>query len=167
MPTHLFSIDQSKRAGWFTITGGRTQETAGSEDGAAPHSAVRKIGKLCVIKEEKSQRMKFKPAALVNSIHQQQPSQSQKVFKGAVKPLLAEKEDLVLHHTSCQLPVQGEMIRAWEESSRTLWVKAVEVLPPEPMKFVLNDNLNNLMTNTNLKLWEKKASNTCPLCQGS
>ena len=130
-------------------------------------SAVRKIGKLRVMEEEKSQRMKFKPAALVNSILQQQPSQSRQALKGAVKSLLAEEEDSVLHHTICQLPAQGEMTRAWEESSPTLWVRAVKVLPPEPMKFVLNATLNTLPTNSNLKLWGKKASNICPLCQGS
>ena len=111
--------------------------------------------------------MKFKLAVLVNSIRQQQPSQSRQALKGAVKSLLAEEEDLVLHHTICQLPAQGEMTRAWEESSSTLWVRAVEVLPPEPMKFVLNATLNTLPTNSNLKLWGKKTSNICPLCQGS
>ena len=127
-------------------------------------SAVRKIGKLWVMEEEKSQRMKFKPAVVVNSIHQQQPYQSVKALKGAVKLLLAEEEDSVLHHTNCQLPAQGQMTRAWEESSTTLWVRTVEVLPPEP---VLNATLNSLPTNSNLKLWGEKAFNICLLCLGS
>ena len=39
--------------------------------------------------------------------------------------------------------------------------------PPEPMKFALNASLNSLPSNSNLHLWGKRASVSCPLCRGS
>jgi hypothetical protein len=57
------------------------------------------------------------------------------------------------------------MARAWEENSTELWVKAVQALPPEPMKFALNASLDTLPTNANLHTWGKKTRDTCPLCQ--
>ena len=66
---------------------------------------------------------------------------------------------------SSQLPVQGEMARSWEETSPKLWVKAVQDLPPEPLKFALNASLNTLPTNVKLHTWGKKTRDTCPLCK--
>ena len=69
--------------------------------------------------------------------------------------------------TSLSVNFQGEMARAWEESSPDLWARAVRDLPPEPLKFILNASLNTLPSNSNLHMWGKKASDTCTLCQGS
>ena len=68
------------------------------------------------------------------------------------------------HHDLCQLPVQGEMARSWEETSPDLWVKAVQDLPPEPLKFALNASLNTVPTIAKLHAWGKKTRDTCPLC---
>ena len=70
-----------------------------------------------------------------------------------------------MHQVLYNLPAQGEMAREWRESSPAFWVRAVESLPPEPMKFVLNASLDTLPTNSNLHLWGKKPSNICTLCR--
>ena len=57
------------------------------------------------------------------------------------------------------------MARSWEETSPELWVKAVQGLPPEPLKFALNASLNTLPTNANLHMWGKKTRDNCILCQ--
>ena len=128
---------------------------------------VRKVADLRLLEEKKRLRMKFRPAVLVDSIKTQNHPQSRKALTGAVKTVLSEEEDDGLHHSLCQLPAQGEMARAWEESSPDLWVRAVQQLPPEPLKFVLNASLNTLPTNSNLHMWGKKASDICPLCRVS
>lgn len=50
---------------------------------------VRKAVNLCLLEENKSKRMKFRPGVLVDSIQMQDLSQSQE----SVKALLAEEED--------------------------------------------------------------------------
>ena len=70
------------------------------------------------------------------------------------------------HNKLCQLPVQGEMARLCERRSPELWVKAVQELPPEALKFALNASLDTLPTNANLQMWGKKASDICCLCKG-
>ena len=125
---------------------------------------VRKVADLRLLEERKRQRMKFRPAVLVDSIRTQDHLQSRRALTGAVKTILAEDEDEGLHLSLCQLPAQGEMARAWEDNSPVLWVRAVQQLPPEPLKFALNASLNTLPTNSNLHMWGKKASDICPLC---
>ena len=51
------------------------------------------------------------------------------------------------------------------QSSPELWVKAVQGLPPEPLKFALCASTNSLPTNANLHMWRKKSSDICSLCQ--
>ena len=53
------------------------------------------------------------------------------------------------------------MARTWEGKSPDLWVKTVQGLPPEPLKFALNASLDTLPTNANLYTWAKKDSDTC------
>ena len=113
---------------------------------------VRKVADLQLLEEKKRLRMKFRPAVLVDSIKTQNHPKSRKALTGAVKTVLSEEEDDGLHHSHCQLPAQGEMARAWEESSPDLWVMAVQQLPPQPLKFGLNASLNTLPTNSNLHM---------------
>ena len=63
------------------------------------------------------------------------------------------------------LPRQGHMIRSTTPNTATIWAKAVQSLPEEPFKFVLNAAHDTLPHNANLHLWRKKASDTCPLCR--
>ena len=90
---------------------------------------VRKVADLRLLEEKKRQILKFKPAVLVDSIKTQDHPQSRRALSGAIKTLLAEEEDDGLHLSLCQLPAQGEMARAWGESSPDLWVRAVQQLP--------------------------------------
>ena len=128
---------------------------------------VRKAADLCLVEERGKQRMKFKPATLVDSVLSNHPSQSRRTLTGATKTLLVEDEVAQRHQDLCLLPSQGEMTRCWEENSPQLWVKAIQGLPPEPLKFALNASLDTLPTNANLHTWGKKASDVCALCQVS
>ena len=53
------------------------------------------------------------------------------------------------------------------KQSHKSWVKAVQELPHEVMKFSINASLNTLPTNSNLQNWGKKAYSTCSLCHES
>ena len=81
---------------------------------------VRKVADLRLLEEKKRQRIKFRPAVLEDSIQTQDHPQSRRALTGAVKTLLSEEEDDGLHLSLCQLPAQGEMTRAWEESTPDL-----------------------------------------------
>ena len=48
-----------------------------------------------------------------------------------------------------------------------MWAKALQVMPPDQMKFALNACVNTLPTNANLHLWGRKSSATCTICQSS
>ena len=128
---------------------------------------VRKVASLRFLEEKKRLRKKFKPAAFVDSVFVLDPPLSRRAQTNAVKSLLAEEEQDQRHQSLCQLPVQGEMARAWDVSLPDLWVKAIQDLPPEPLKFILNASLNTLPTNSNLHRWGKKASDICTLCRVS
>ena len=130
---------------------------------------VRKAANLRLAEEEARQRLKFRPAAMVNSILTQEPSKSRRALTGAAKTFLAEEEDEERHQALCQLPAQGEMARVWGNtcSSQVLWARAVQDLPPEPMSFVLCASLDSLPTNANLHKWGKKPTAACHLCWGA
>ena len=100
----------------------------------------------------------------MDEIRAQDPSRKRQVLAGAAKSLLAEEDVEGQHEHLCNLPAQGQMAWCWEGNSRELWVRAVEGLPPEPMKFALNVMLDTLTTNSNLRRWGKKPHDTCPLC---
>ena len=127
---------------------------------------VREAAVLRLEQEEGRQRMKFRPAALVDSIITEEPSQSRRALSGAAKNIIAEEDDEERHQALCQLPAQGEMARACGDTSQVLWARAVRDLPPEPMSFVLCASLDSLPTNANLHRWGKKPTADCPLCRG-
>ena len=128
---------------------------------------VRKAADLRLLEERKRQRSNFKPAMFIHDLLPQTQSQSQRALSGAAKTLISEEEaDQQNKHLS-QLSAQGKMARLWGDSSPQLWVKAMQGLPPEVMKFTINTSINTLPTNTNLHLWAKKDSDICQLCQQS
>lgn len=126
---------------------------------------VRRVGDLRLAEESVRQRMKFKPASLVDSVIRSGQLQNQQALKRVTKAILQEEEDDERHQKLCQLPSQGEMARAWDENSPELWVRALQGLPPEAHKFVLCASTNTLPTNANLHTWGKKNSDICPLCR--
>ena len=130
-------------------------------------AGVRKAADLRLVEEKGKKRLKFRPAALVDSICSQDTPQSRKVLTRAAKTLLTDEEDDERHQSLCQLQIQGEMARSWEVTSPDTWMKAAQGLPPEAFKFVLNASLRSLPTNANLHLWGKKASDACSLCHGA
>ena len=111
---------------------------------------VRKAADFRLAEERGRQRIKFRPAYLVDSIISEDHHQSSKALSAVSKTLLVEAEDYEKHQSLCKLSLQGEMARSWEGSSPELWARAAQDLPPEPIKFALNASLNTLPTNANL-----------------
>ena len=114
---------------------------------------VRRVAVLHLEEERRGQRSKYRPAQLVQDLLPAVQSQSQQAVARAVRTIIVEEEEDWRHHDLCQLPLQGEMARLWDETSPALWVKAVQGLPPEPLKFALNASLNTLPTNAILHTW--------------
>ena len=102
---------------------------------------------------------------LVDNLRSADRAQSQRALSGAAKIMLSEEEANQHYSHLSQLPAQGEMARSWGEISPELWVKAVQGLPPDVMKFAINAAIDTLPTNANLHLWGKKNSDVCHLCQ--
>ena len=75
---------------------------------------------------------------IVDEIVSEERAQSRRAMTRAVKSNIVEQDAEVRHQSLCQLPAQGEMMRCWKEMSPDLWVRALNGLPPEPLKFVLN-----------------------------
>ena len=130
-----------------------------SRDIGVRHTAQQRLQE-----ESGRQRMNFRPAVVVNEIISQGNSQSRHALTGAVKTLLAEEDAEMRLDQLCSLPVQGDMARRWEGCAAELWMRAVQGLPPEAMKFALNVSLDSLLTNSNLHTWGKKSRDTCALC---
>ena len=78
-------------------------------------------------------RRKFRPAKLVEELLSGYQPQSCHAVSRAAKSILTKRS----HQAQCQLPAQGAMARSWEETSPDLWVKTVQGLQPEPLKFAL------------------------------
>ena len=87
---------------------------------------VRHVAQGHLHTEQKKQRVKFKPAVLVDSIRAQHPSKSRQGVAGMAKRLLVEEEAEERHEQLCRLPTQGAMARRLEGSVRELWVTAVQ-----------------------------------------
>ena len=91
-----------------------------------------KAGDLQLVEERVRQRLKFRPAAsLVETIISQDHFRSRQAL---TKAIITEEDDEERHKQLSQLPAQGEMVRAWNENSPELLVRAVQGLPPEPLK---------------------------------
>ena len=119
---------------------------------------------LLLTEKRKKSRVKFKPAVLVDEIRAQDPSRKRQALAAAAKSFLAEEDADGRHEHLCSLHTQGQMAWCWEGNSPELWVRAVEGLSPEPMKFAINAVLDTLPMNSNLRRWSKKPHETCPLC---
>ena len=130
-------------------------------------AGVQKAADLHLVEEKEKKRLKFRPAALVDSIRSQHPPLSCQGLTRAAKTLLSQEEDDERYQSLCQLSTQGEMAQCWEDTSPESSMTAAQSLPSEAFKFVLNASLGSLPTNVNLHLWGKKASDTCSLCHGS
>ena len=61
------------------------------------------------------------------------------------------------------LEKQGQMMRTVSPDGASLWLKAVQSLLAEKMRFALNAAVDTLPHNPNLHLWKKKESDCCLL----
>ena len=73
---------------------------------------VRKAADFRLAEERGRQRMKFRPADLVDSIISEDHCRSSKALSAAAKALLVEEEDYKRHQSLCKLSLQGEMARS-------------------------------------------------------
>ena len=98
---------------------------------------MRKSAQQCLEEERRGVRRRLKPATLVEELLSGKLQSRQAVLRAA-KRILTEEEAKTSHQALFQLPAQGAMARLWEKAFPELWVKAVQDLPPEPLKFALN-----------------------------
>ena len=72
-------------------------------------AGVWKAADLYLVEEKEKKRLKFRSAALVDSIRSQHPPRSCQGLTRAAKTLLSQEEDDERHQSLCQLSTQGEM----------------------------------------------------------
>ena len=126
-------------------------------------AGVRQAAHLHLCEEKGNHRVTFKPAVMVDEIKSQDPTKGGKALARTAQALVAEEDANQQHEHLCPLSSQGGMARCWVGKFPQLWVRAVQNLPPELMKFALNAALDTLPTNSNLHRWGKKSYDTCPL----
>ena len=88
--------------------------------------------------------MSFRPTVVVDEIISQGNPKNRRALTGAVKTLLAEEDAGTRLDQLCSLPVPGDMARRWDGCAAELWMRAVQGLPPEAMKFAINASLDSL-----------------------
>ena len=123
---------------------------------------VRKAAQLHLLEEKQKERVNFKPAVMIDEILSHEQPRNRQALSRAAKTLIADEDADTRHQHLCHLPAQGEMARLWDENSPEQWVRAVQGLPPEPMKFALNASLDVLPTNNNLFIWKKRLTAAAP-----
>ena len=79
-------------------------------------AGVRKAADLRLVEEKGKKRLKFRPAALVDSIRSQDPPRNRRALTRAAMTLLTDEEDDERHQSLCQLHTQGEMAQSWEDT---------------------------------------------------
>ena len=126
---------------------------------------VRKIAEDSLIHQLNAQRQKFSPAVVVRDVMVEDPSRTRRRLVAAVKSHV-KVEDAGKQWTQlCSLPRQGQLAREFTTTSPAdVWASALQLLPEEVWKFALNSAQDTLPHNSNLKLWRKKTSSSCPLC---
>ena len=112
-------------------------------------------------------RQAFKPAVVVESVLEGNPSLSCKALVRVSRAVIASEEAEDLSASLSALPQQGRMMREFGGKEAAMWATVVGKLPPEPLKFALNATVESLPTNANLHKWGKRPSASCPLCLGS
>ena len=126
-------------------------------------AGIHHVAKLQLQDERGKKRQKFKPATLVDDLRAQDPPKTRKGRARAAKAFLATEEADERSEQLCSLPVQGDMARRFEGNAAELWVRAVQDLPSDVMKFALNASLEILATNVNLHTWGKETNTICAL----
>ena len=127
-------------------------------------AGIHHVAKLQLQDERGKKRQKFKPATLVDDLRAQDPPKTRKGLARAAKAFLATEKADERSEQLCSLPVQGDMARRFEGNAAELWVRAVQDLPSDVMKFALNASLEILATNVNLHTWGKETNTICALC---
>ena len=119
---------------------------------------VRRSAEKGLQSEISAEWKKFQPAVMVQQTMQEDPSRSRMALAATAKRQVSdEEEEARLHNLQC-LPRQGHLIRSSNPNTATCWAEAVQSLPDEPFKFILNAAHDTLPHNATLHLWRKKAS---------
>ena len=130
----------------------------------SPDPCVRHIAEKQLQAETCRTRKKFKPAVVVRDAMVEDPGASRKALLSAAKGRVNESDNVARLNQVKSLERQGEMLRATTPDTATIWAKAIQSLPQEQTKFALNAAVDTLPHNSNLHLWRKKESDSCPLC---
>ena len=96
---------------------------------------------------------KFKPAVLVHDVLASNPGYSRKVLRMAAVQRVSEEDDESRRKHLVSLEKQGQMLGSVTTDLASLWCSAVQSLPDEQRKFILNAAVDTLPHNCNLRLW--------------
>ena len=103
--------------------------------------------------EAELKRHKFKPAVLVHDVLASNPGYSRKVLRMADVQRVSEEDDESRRKHLVSLEKQGQMLGSVTTDLASLWCSAVQSLPDEQRKFILNAAVDTLPHNCNLRLW--------------
>jgi len=127
---------------------------------------VRRIAEKNLLSELSAKRRKFLPAVVVQQVMQTDPDRSRPALVAAAKGFIRAEENDIRCEQLHNLPKQGRMLGPAPLDSAGTWSIAIQSLPQNLLKFVLNACLDTLPHNRNLFQWKKRQSASCLLCQG-
>ena len=125
---------------------------------------VRLIAEENLKSEMASKRKKFCPAMVVQEAMKDDSSRTRRAFQIASMRKVKMDEDESQLENLKGLPQQGQMMRIATPEAASTWAKSIQSLPQHVFKFALNVTRDVLPHNSNLHLWKKRSSSTCPLC---
>ena len=125
---------------------------------------VRLIAEENLKSEIASKRKKFCPATVVQEAMMDEPSRTRRALQIASMRKVKMDEDENRLENLKSLPRQGQMMRITTPEAASTWPKSIQFLPQHVFKFALNATHDVLPHNSNLHLWKKHSSSSCPLC---
>jgi hypothetical protein len=126
---------------------------------------VRHLAEKNLQHELKLTRKSFKASVIVRDTLQEDPGRNRRSLATAAKRATQQADDEKRQKDLMSLEKQGQMMRESPPGGASLWAKAVQAVPADQMRFVLNAAVDTLPHNANLHLWKKKESHACPLCR--
>ena len=134
LPNSLGGLEFSNVSGLYRILqSGKAALLMASRDREVQYST-----RIQVQKETIALRSKFKPYLFAQEIFSQDPGISRKALSKRVKNSMKQCEASEYLAHAKDLPVQGKLFQLVDQEATLIWSKAVQTLPPNKLKFILN-----------------------------
>lgn len=126
-------------------------------------STVRSLA-ISLKDKEEGARQQLKPFTYVSEIAENHPQLNKKKLVKTAKLLVTEDDSARRLAHSESLQQQGRILKETDGTAADLWANAILSLPSDQFKFAMNAAPDTLPHNSNLHLWKKRQSSSCPLC---